>query len=50
MSVKRILLVDDDDDLRSGLAEQLALHEEFEPAEAETATRGIEKAREISLI
>ncbi|GEQ97528.1 DNA-binding response regulator [Iodidimonas gelatinilytica] len=48
MTVKRILLVDDDDDLRGGLAEQLSLHEEFEPTEAETASKGIEKAREVN--
>ncbi len=46
MTVKQILLVDDDEDLRKTLAEQLALHEEFEPIEAATATRGIELARE----
>jgi DNA-binding response OmpR family regulator len=46
MTVKQILLVDDDEDLRKTLAEQIALHEEFEPIEAETATRGIELARE----
>ncbi|RMD90581.1 MAG: DNA-binding response regulator [Alphaproteobacteria bacterium] len=46
MSVKRILLVDDDEDLRHALAEQLALHEEFEPSEASTASEGIERARE----
>ena len=46
MTVKQILLVDDDDDLRKTLAEQLALHEEFKPIEAATATKGIELARE----
>lgn len=46
MTVKQILLVDDDDDLRSSLAEQLSLHDEFEPTEAETATKGIDLARE----
>lgn len=34
---KRILLVDDDDDLRASLAEQLALHEEFDTSEAADA-------------
>ncbi|MFQ5347898.1 MAG: response regulator transcription factor [Rhodothalassiaceae bacterium] len=48
MSVKRILLVDDDEPLRHALAEQLALHEEFEPTEASTASEGIERARETS--
>lgn len=46
MTVKQILLVDDDNDLRSSLAEQLSLHDEFEPTEAETATKGIDLARE----
>jgi len=49
MTVKKILLIDDDDDLREGLAEQLALHEEFEPIQAETASQGIEMAREHGL-
>lgn len=34
---KRILLVDDDDDLRASLIEQLKLHEEFETNEASDA-------------
>ncbi|MGE0725040.1 MAG: response regulator transcription factor [Alphaproteobacteria bacterium] len=42
---KRILLVDDDDALRQSLAEQLALHEEFETTEADTAGKGIERAK-----
>ncbi|RMF67175.1 MAG: DNA-binding response regulator [Alphaproteobacteria bacterium] len=46
MHKKRILLVDDDEDLRRGLAEQLALHEEFEPIEAASATEGIDRARQ----
>jgi len=31
---KTLLLIDDDDDLRGALAEQLALHEEFAVVEA----------------
>ncbi|MCC7275594.1 MAG: response regulator transcription factor [Alphaproteobacteria bacterium] len=44
-SGKRILLVDDDDALRQSLAEQLALHEEFHAEEAETAAKGLERAK-----
>ncbi|GAB4576307.1 MAG: response regulator transcription factor [Rhodothalassiaceae bacterium] len=47
MTVKKILLVDDDEDLRGALAEQLSLHEEFEPSEANTAAKGIEMARAL---
>jgi DNA-binding response OmpR family regulator len=43
---KRILLVDDDEALRQSLAEQLHLHEEFEPVEAETAASALAVARE----
>jgi DNA-binding response OmpR family regulator len=43
--VRKILIVDDDHDLRSALAEQLALHEEFQPAEADTAAKGIAAVR-----
>lgn len=46
MSVTRkILLVDDDEDLRGSLRDQLALHEEFEVSEANTAGKGMEVAK-----
>jgi DNA-binding response OmpR family regulator len=41
----KILLVDDDDDLREQLREQLALHDEFEVEQAATAAKGIDLAR-----
>ena len=43
---KTLLIIDDDDDLREALAEQLALHEEFRPVQASTATDGIRLGRE----
>lgn len=47
MSVaKKILLVDDDSDLREALAEQLMLIDEFDVFEAETGNAGIERARQ----
>ena len=39
---KKILLVDDDDALRESLAEQLELHEEFEPKGVGTAKEGLD--------
>lgn len=44
---KTILIIDDDDDLREALAEQLALHEEFRPVQAATASQGLKLGREI---
>jgi DNA-binding response OmpR family regulator len=44
-TARKILIVDDDEDLRESLQEQLALHDEFEIATADTATRGIEAIR-----
>ena len=44
---KTILIIDDDDDLREALAEQLALHEAFRPVQAATASEGIRMGREI---
>ena len=43
--VRKILIVDDDTELRQALAEQLALHEEFSPEQAETALKGIAQTR-----
>jgi DNA-binding response OmpR family regulator len=43
---KTILIIDDDDDLREALAEQLALHEAFRPIQAATATEGVRMGRE----
>ena len=45
MTGKKILLVDDDGELRTSLAEQLRLHEEFQTTEAETAKEGLEAVK-----
>ncbi len=42
---KRLLLVDDDDDLRHELAEQFSLYDEFETIDVGTATEGINAAK-----
>jgi len=44
---RTLLIIDDDDDLREALAEQLALHEEFRTVQAANATDGIRLGREI---
>ena len=44
---KTLLIIDDDDDLREALAEQLALHEEFRTVQAATASEGLKLGREI---
>ena len=44
---KTILIIDDDDDLREALVEQLALHEAFRPVQASTATEGVRMGREV---
>src|ERR1700686_4297433 len=41
---RKILVVDDDAALRHSLAEQLRLHEEFVPLEAEDGTKALELA------
>jgi DNA-binding response OmpR family regulator len=45
MTTKTILLVDDDQDLREALIEQLDLYEEFALLQEDSATRGIQTAR-----
>ena len=42
----KILLVDDDEELRGSLAEQLQLHEEFETSGVGTATEGLELVKQ----
>ena len=42
---KKVLLVDDDEDLRQSLSEQLQLHEEFVTVEAGTSKEGLERAK-----
>jgi DNA-binding response OmpR family regulator len=44
-TARKILLVDDDEDLRGSLRDQLALHEEFEVSVAGTASKGVESAK-----
>ena len=46
-TAKTLLIIDDDDDLREALAEQLALHEEFKTIQASTATDGVRLGREV---
>ncbi|MGF1554448.1 MAG: response regulator transcription factor [Paracoccaceae bacterium] len=42
---RKILIVDDDDDLREALAEQLVMIDEFDVFEASTGADGIERAK-----
>ena len=44
-SARRILIIDDDEDLREPLAEQLGLHDEFTVETAGTAAAGIDAAK-----
>ena len=45
MTARNILIVDDDDDLREALSEQLSLYEEFEIVCEASAARGVQAAR-----
>ncbi|MGH7003978.1 MAG: response regulator transcription factor [Alphaproteobacteria bacterium] len=45
-TAKRILMVEDDAELRGALLEQLKLHEEYEPVAAESAGQGLARVRE----
>jgi DNA-binding response OmpR family regulator len=48
----KVLIVDDDPELRDGLTEQLSLHEEFEAVAAENGSKGVQaaKAGQIDLV
>jgi len=45
MTARTILLVDDDNDLRETLTEQLSLYDEFTVLQETTAAKGVERAR-----
>ena len=45
-NLKKILMVDDDEDLREALADQLVLTEEFDVFEAEDGASGLSRAKE----
>ncbi|MGB3556106.1 MAG: response regulator transcription factor [Jannaschia sp.] len=45
-NLKKILLVDDDDDLRDALAEQLVMTEDFDVFEADSGATGMTRAKE----
>jgi DNA-binding response OmpR family regulator len=51
-NTRKILIVDDDEELRDALVEQLALHEEFEAVAAETGAKGVAaaKAGQVDLV
>ena len=51
-NTRKILIVDDDPELREALVEQLALHEEFESIAVDNGTKGVQtaKAGQIDLV
>ena len=44
--LKKILLVDDDDDLREALSEQLVMTEDFDVFEADSGSEAMKRAKE----
>ena len=44
-TARKILVIDDEEDLRESLTDQIALHEEFETCSAGTAAEGMTKAK-----
>src|SRR5689334_18223872 len=44
-NTRKILIVDDDAELRDALVEQLALHQEFEATAVDTGARGVQAAK-----
>jgi CheY-like chemotaxis protein len=44
-NTRKILIVDDDPELREALIEQLSLHEEFEAVAAENGSKGVQAAK-----
>ena len=52
MSARIILIIEDDDDLRSALVEQLSIYDEFDTFDANTAISGLELAekKQIDLV
>ena len=42
---RKILIVDDDEELRTALVEQLALHDEFETVAVDSGTKGVQEAK-----
>ena len=51
-NTRKILIVEDDPELRDALTEQLSLHEEFEAVAAENGSKGVQaaKAEQIDLV
>src|ERR1700749_5118092 len=51
-NTRKILIVDDDAELREALTEQLSLHDEFEAVAADNGTKGVQaaKAGQIDLV
>ena len=45
---RKILIVDDDAELREALVEQLALHEEFESIAVDSGSKGVQAAKAIA--
>jgi hypothetical protein len=44
-NARKILIVDDDAELREALVEQLALHEEFEASAVDSGSKGCRRQR-----
>ncbi|NVK35253.1 MAG: response regulator transcription factor [Rhodobacteraceae bacterium] len=49
MSARTILIIDDDNDLREALVEQLALYDEFNTIQADTAAKGLGLAKDDTI-